>query len=105
MAGGVDIGDTHPVAQRLGHHTQTVRRGAREFGADGVHVVAAAEAGDVDLVEARETRFETAESLLQALMKRRPMAMASPTLFIEVERSGSERGNFSKAKRGILVTT
>ena len=35
----------------------------------------------------------------------RPMAMASPTLFICVESTGEEPGNFSKAKRGILVTT
>ncbi len=34
-----------------------------------------------------------------------PMAMTSPTDFIEVLRSGSEPGYFSKAKRGILVTT
>ena len=37
--------------------------------------------------------------------KVRPMAMASPTDFIAVVRSGSAPGNFSKAKRGILVTT
>ena len=35
----------------------------------------------------------------------RPMDMASPTDFIAVVRFGSEPGNFSKAKRGILVTT
>ena len=37
--------------------------------------------------------------------KVRPMAMASPTDFIEVVRVGSAPGNFSKLKRGILVTT
>ncbi len=37
--------------------------------------------------------------------KLRPMAMASPTDFIEVVSSGSVPGNFSKVKRGILVTT
>ena len=37
--------------------------------------------------------------------KVRPMAMASPTDFIEVVRRLSAPGNFSKAKRGILVTT
>jgi len=31
--------------------------------------------------------------------------MASPTDFIEVVRFGSAPGNFSKAKRGIFVTT
>ncbi len=36
--------------------------------------------------------------------KVRPMAMTSPTDFIEVVRTGSAPGNFSKAKRGTLVT-
>jgi hypothetical protein len=35
----------------------------------------------------------------------RPIAMTSPTDFIEVVSVGSAPGNFSKAKRGILVTT
>ena len=35
----------------------------------------------------------------------RPIAMASPTDFIEVVSSGSAPGNFSNAKRGTLVTT
>ena len=34
----------------------------------------------------------------------RPIAIASPTDFIDVVRIGSAPGNFSKAKRGILVT-
>ncbi len=33
------------------------------------------------------------------------MAMHSPTDFMAVVRVGSAPGNFSKAKRGILVTT
>ena len=33
------------------------------------------------------------------------MAMTSPTDFIEVDRVASAPGYFSKAKRGILVTT
>ena len=37
--------------------------------------------------------------------KQRPTAIASPTDFIEVVSSGSAPGNFSKVKRGILVTT
>ena len=35
----------------------------------------------------------------------RPIAIASPTDFIEVVSTGSAPGNFSNAKRGILVTT
>ena len=37
--------------------------------------------------------------------KLRPMAMTSPTDFIDVVKRGSVPGNFSKVKRGILVTT
>ena len=37
--------------------------------------------------------------------KVRPIAIASPTDFIEVVSTGSAPGNFSKAKRGTLVTT
>jgi hypothetical protein len=37
--------------------------------------------------------------------KERPIDIASPTDFIEVDRMGSAPGNFSKVKRGILVTT
>ena len=37
--------------------------------------------------------------------KVRPIAMTSPTDFIAVVSTGSAPGNFSKAKRGILVTT
>ncbi len=36
--------------------------------------------------------------------KVRPIAMASPTDFIEVVSRGAVPGNFSKVKRGILVT-
>ena len=35
----------------------------------------------------------------------RPMAMTSPTDFIDVVSTASASGNFSKVKRGILVTT
>ena len=35
----------------------------------------------------------------------RPIAIASPTLFIVVVSSGSAPGNFSNAKRGIFTTT
>ena len=39
-----------------------------------------------------------------ASLKVRPIAMASPTLFICVVRVGSASGNFSKVKRGTLTT-
>ena len=38
-------------------------------------------------------------------LKLRPIAMTSPTDFIAVDNSGSDPLNFSKANRGILVTT
>ncbi len=37
--------------------------------------------------------------------KVRPMAITSPTDFIDVVSTGSAPGNFSNAKRGIFVTT
>ena len=37
--------------------------------------------------------------------KLRPIDIASPTDFMEVDSSCSAPGNFSKVKRGILVTT
>ena len=37
--------------------------------------------------------------------KLRPTAMASPTDFMAVVSTASAPGNFSKVKRGILVTT
>ena len=37
--------------------------------------------------------------------KVRPIAIASPTDFIEVVSRGSAPGNFSNVKRGALVTT
>ena len=57
-----------------------------------------------DRVEAGETGHG-AQRLLQDLGKVRPIAIASPTDFMEVVRIGSAPGNFSKVKRGILVTT
>ena len=44
-------------------------------------------------------------ALCSASAKLRPIAMASPTLFIVVVSGGSAPGNFSKANRGILTTT
>ena len=40
-----------------------------------------------------------------ASLKVRPMAIASPTLFMCVVSSRSDSGNFSNAQRGILTTT
>lgn len=40
----------------------------------------------------------------RASLNVRPMAMVSPTLFMEVVSSSFEPGNFSKVKRGIFTT-
>ena len=59
-----------------------------------------------DLVEAVEARSPASAAPSAAISaKVRPIAMASPTDFMAVLSSGSAPGNFSKAKRGILVTT
>ena len=41
----------------------------------------------------------------RASAKERPIAIASPTDFIEVVSSAGVPGNFSKVKRGIFTTT
>ena len=43
-------------------------------------------------------------AFMNACLKVRPIAIASPTLFIWVVRPPSAIGNFSKAKRGIFTT-
>ena len=60
---------------------------------------------------ARRTRTEPCGSsrlrsaLPSASVKLRPMAIASPTLFMWVVRVESAAGNFSNANRGTLTTT
>ena len=44
-------------------------------------------------------------ALPSASVKLRPIAIASPTLFMCVVSTGSAPGNFSKAKRGTFTTT
>ena len=44
-------------------------------------------------------------ALPSASANERPIAIASPTVFIVVVSSGSAPGNFSNANRGILTTT
>jgi hypothetical protein len=57
------------------------------------------------LVHAVDADFEAAQAFWNDSWKVRPMAITSPTDFICVVRRESACGNFSKAKRGILVTT
>ena len=42
---------------------------------------------------------------MSASENERPIAIASPTLFIVVVKRGSASANFSNAKRGTLTTT
>ena len=44
-------------------------------------------------------------ALVRLSVKVRPIAITSPTECIRVVRRGGVIGNFSKAKRGIFVTT
>ena len=65
----VDFFERGAEADRLRHHAQPVGRGQAERGADGVLVLAMAEAGDLDLVEAGEAGFEPAQRLLQQFLE------------------------------------
>ena len=55
--------------------------------------------------ETEAAHFQPAHAFWNDSLNVRPMAIVSPTLFICVVRRGSASGNFSKANRGILVTT
>lgn len=56
-------------------------------------------------VEAGGTHFQTAQRFCSDSCWVRPMAITSPTDFIWVVRRSLAPANFSKLKRGILVTT
>ena len=97
----LDLVQRKTVAHRLRRDPQPVGRGARQRGADGGRDRRAAS------ISSKPVRPVSSErsAFCRTSAKVRPMAMASPTDFIEVVSSGSAPGNFSKAKRGILVTT
>ena len=69
-AGGMDLLIAHAEPHGLRHFEDAVGRGRAERGADGVLVVALAEALDRDLVESAQPGLERAQRLLQALLKR-----------------------------------
>jgi hypothetical protein len=97
---GAAICRREPMAHRLGDE-QPVGRGVT---APVMAFLPRPPAFDLDLVEAGQAGLQAAQRLLQDSWKVRPMAIASPTDFIAVV-SRLAPGNFSKAKRGILVTT
>ena len=69
LAGVEDIFIAPAEPHRLRHLQQAVRRRRAQRCADRVLVVVAAEALDLDLVEPGEAGFESAQRLLQALLK------------------------------------
>ena len=62
---------------------------------------------DVTIGQEKIASFRSSErkAFMSASEKERPIAIASPTLFIVVVKRGSASANFSKAKRGNLTTT
>ena len=50
-------------------------------------------------------RSKDLSAFISASEKERPIAIASPTLFMVVVKRGSASANFSKAKRGTFTTT
>ena len=91
-----------PARNRLLHHGDpAVGRALRPPASQRVDV--ARLAGPVE----RPTPFCSSErsAFCSASVKLRPIAIASPTLFIVVVSVGSAAGNFSNANRGTLTTT
>jgi hypothetical protein len=71
---------------------------AIDFGADAPRLAVAAQAAAANL--------QRAQAFLQAFLERAPDGHRFAHAFhLRGERGGSACGNFSKAKRGILVTT
>ncbi len=70
LARVMNVGIAHAEPHGLRHFEQAVGRRRAERGADRVLVVALAEAGDRDLVEAGQAGFQRAQRLLQAFRKR-----------------------------------
>jgi hypothetical protein len=101
----VDLLVAGPEPHALGDLEQAVRRGPRHGAAEHVLVLVLAVAFQLDLVEAGQSGFQAAQGFCRDSWKVRPMAMTSPTDFMAVVRLSCEPGNFSNAKRGILVTT
>ena len=97
----VDRLDGNAAPEGFCDHEQAIGPGLAERGEDRL-VVAFFGAGNVDLVEAGEPGLHGAQRLLQRFAEGAPIAMASPTDFIEVVSRGSAPGNFSNAKRGTL---
>ena len=104
VAKGINLLLVEAEAQSLGHLQNAVRRRCAERGANDVLVVALPKPLQRIVVEAGEPRLHGPQRFLELSSKVRPIAMTSPTDFIDVVSVAGAPGNFSKAKRGILVT-
>ena len=104
LGGVVDVGDAHAVAHDLRDLEQPIRRRLADRGAHRVDVVALAEALDLDFVEAGEPRLQRAQRLLQQFGEGTADRHRLAHRLHRRRQHGDGAGNFSKAKRGILVT-
>ncbi len=66
---GMDLVDGEPVAERLGDHQQAIGARLRQHRLDGILVLPAIGAGDIDRVESGQAGFHRAQALLQALLE------------------------------------
>jgi hypothetical protein len=98
---GMDLGDGEPFAQRLGGDEQPVRRrpGERRLDLGPRRAVER-----LHPIEAGQPRLEPAQRLLQAFVDRAADRHHFADRLHRGESKGSDPLNFSKAKRGILVT-
>ena len=92
-----------PARMRLGRHQHAVRLRRGQRGMEGL-------GGAVARARRTSSRPERPVSRLRspfcrASAKLRPIAIASPTDFMEVVSVAGVPGNFSKVKRGIFTTT
>ena len=108
-AGRLDLLHGQAMAEGLGDDAQAVGGGQAELAHDG-RLARRLVLGAVPLSMSISSKPDRPVSRPRSAFCRlsakvRPMAMTSPTDFIEVVSMGSAPGYFSKAKRGILVTT
>lgn len=104
-AHGVHFVDSEAAAKGLGDDQQPVRARLAQSGAHGIRVGPPAAPGiSTSFKPVRPVSIDR-KPFCRLSWKVRPMLIASPTDFIEVVSNGSAPGNFSKVKRGILVTT
>ena len=105
LAVGMYLGGLYAKPQGLRHRQHPIRRRTAERCTDHVLVVALTKAREFNIVETCQPVSIERSAFCRLSANVRPIAIASPTDFIEVVSVWSAPGNFSNAKRGILVTT